>query len=132
MLTSNVRIDSEAAIYGEHRRLHAHLLRLHEQLAAARLSEDETARDLARAEAELEEHFSHEECGGFFAAIRERSPQFAERAAHLMREHQEMRLLFRSLRMTCRWACGESGYFVRSTSYHSRALAVSPSTTPWM
>lgn len=109
MATDNVRIDPQGTIQGDHRRLHGRLERLHEQLASASLTEAEVAREMAHAEAELEEHFSHEETGGFFGAIQELSPEFEERASHLLREHREMRLLFRSLWMTCRWACGESG-----------------------
>lgn len=109
MMTPNLRVDPESSIQADHQRLHARLVRLHESLVSASLTEEETTRELAKAEAELEEHFSLEESGGFFIQVRDLLPQLEERARHLMREHQEMRALFRSLRATCRWACGESG-----------------------
>jgi hypothetical protein len=109
MMTQSLRLDSAGTIQGDHQRLHAQLVWLHEQLAAARLPEAEADRELIRTEAELEEHFTHEESGGFFAEIRDLSPELEDRVRNLLREHQEMRAMFRSLRMTCRWACSESG-----------------------
>ena len=109
MLTRHLRTDSEGTIQGDHLRLHERLVRLHERLAAVGLTEADAARELSQVQAELEEHFAQEEAGGFFAEIRELSPQFEDRILHLLREHREMRVIFRSLVMTCRWACGESG-----------------------
>ena len=109
MATRSIHLDCDSTIQGDHQRLHARLVRLHEQLATASLTGMQATRELIRAEAELEEHFTHEESGGFFAEVSEISPELNERIQWLLLEHQEMRVLFRSLRMTCQWACGESG-----------------------
>ncbi len=109
MTTSIARIDPAGTIQGDHQRLHARLVRLHELLAAASLTEAEADRELVRVGAELEEHFLHEESNGFFEGIRDLAPELEERARHLLREHQEMRMRFLSLRMKCHWVCGESG-----------------------
>jgi hypothetical protein len=109
MNTQDKRRDSVAVIAGDHQRLASRLKWLHERLAAAGLSAREADSALVQTEAELEEHFMHEESGGFFAEILELAPELEERARGLLRQHQQMRKLFRSLRMTCRWACGESG-----------------------
>jgi hemerythrin-like domain-containing protein len=76
---------------------------------AAGLSASEADRLLLQTEVELEEHFTHEEAGGFFAEILDLAPELEDRASLLLQEHQEFRELFHSLRQTCRWACNESG-----------------------
>jgi DNA repair exonuclease SbcCD ATPase subunit len=109
MSTRNLRLDSADVIQGDHQRLEERLDRLHEQLSSATLTRAQADRELSRMEAELEEHFALEELGGFFAEILESSPERADRVRELLRQHTEFRAIFRSLRRTCRWACGESG-----------------------
>lgn len=109
MTTSSLRLDRAGTIQGDHQRLQAKLGWLHEQLAAARLTAAQADLELARAATELEEHFTHEESGGFFAELLDRAPQLDERVSNLLQEHRELRVLFRFLRKTCGWACGESG-----------------------
>ncbi|MCU0877581.1 MAG: hemerythrin domain-containing protein [Pirellulaceae bacterium] len=109
MNTQNQRRDSARLIAGDHQRLEAKLHWLYEQLASATLTAAEADRGLSQTQAELEEHFTHEESGGFFRDILDLAPELNERAQVLLREHQQLRAMFHSLRQTCRWACGESG-----------------------
>lgn len=109
MTTHSLPRVHDDVIQADHQRLHAKLERLHEQFAAASLSSAQTDRELLQTETELEEHFNYEESVGFFAEVLEFSPELDERVHQLLQQHQEMRAQFRSLRKTCRWACGESG-----------------------
>jgi hypothetical protein len=109
MTTRGVRIDCGDLIQGDHQRLKERLERLESQLSSASLTRAQADRELARLEAELEEHFAREESGGFFREILDFSPELGERIHELLRQHQEFRAVFRSLRKTCRWACSEGG-----------------------
>ena len=101
--------ENLGTIQGDHSRLRVRLEWLSEELAAAGMTPSQTDRELAQTAAELESHFDHEESGGFFAQILDLSPELDERVRNLLREHQEMRQVLRSLQRTCRWACAESG-----------------------
>ena len=109
MTTLGAYTHSVESIQGDHRHLKARLTWLHDQLASAGLTSGQTDRELAEMEAELEEHFTQEEGGGFFVAIIEAAPEASEKVQELLRQHRQFRTTFRALRKTCRWACGESG-----------------------
>jgi hemerythrin-like domain-containing protein len=109
MTTHSIRFDHCDLMQGDHQRLQEGLSRLEERLMSAAMTRVQTDRELARIEAELEQHFAREESGGFFEEILDLSPELGERIHELLREHQEFRAIFRSLRRTSRWACGESG-----------------------
>lgn len=109
MSIHDLRLDQLSTIQGDHHRLRLRLEWLHEELSAAGMSPAQTDRELAQTETELELHFDHEESGGFFAQILDLSPGFDDRVANLLREHREMRLIFRRLRQTGRLACADSG-----------------------
>jgi hypothetical protein len=123
MKTRSICFDPASEIQGDHERLGGRLRWIHQQLSSAGLSPTQTDRELLRTEAELEQHFAKEEAGGFFAQILELSPEFTDQVRCLLKQHQEMRLLFRSLRETSRWACGESGsragWLAEFAAFHS-------------
>jgi hypothetical protein len=124
MTTRTVRLDAQDTIQRDHLRLQAKLGRLRERLAAAALTAAQLERELSEVEAELEEHFAHEELGGFFAEVVDLAPEFDERVKSLLKEHRELRGHFRFLRKTCRWACSESGtragWLAEFADFHQR------------
>ena len=123
MNSQSVHPDHEGTIQGDHQRLKAKLARLHEQLVSACLTPAQTDREFSQVEAEMDEHFGREE-SGFFAEILELAPELNERVLNLLREHKELRQVFRALRKTCRWACGESGmragWLAEFAEFHQR------------
>jgi hypothetical protein len=124
MTTHSLRLDREEKIQGDHQRLLAKLAWLRGQVAAAALGAAALERELAQLEAELNEHFAHEEQGGFFAEVLSAAPYFDERVANLLQEHKEMRSHFHFLRKTCDWVCGESGtragWLAEFAGFHQR------------
>jgi hypothetical protein len=109
MTTSSVCLERSDPMHRDHERLQVGLKRLQERLVSATMTRAQTDRELARIEAELERHFAREESGRLFEELLDLSPDLGERIRNLLRQHQEFRAIFRSLRRTSRWACGESG-----------------------
>ena len=109
MPTSSVHIAPADRIHDEHCHLKTQLQWLHEQLAAASLTPAQLDRELLQMEAELEQHFAREEQGGLFEQISETMPELTECVRAIFQQHHEFRGIFRALRKTRRWACGESG-----------------------
>lgn len=81
---------------------HADLRSMLRDLQTAFGEKKQTAEQLAtlldRSRKVLEEHFQHEEKGGFFRGIRESAPQFSDRVTALEHEHPQFLAVIDQLR----------------------------------
>jgi hypothetical protein len=107
--TSSATPEVAATVESDHRWLRATISRLEDELIACKLAAADAERELAALARELDEHFRHEEAGGFFAEVLEAAPELQDRVESLRQQHRQLREMVRGLRGTCRWACVESG-----------------------
>jgi hemerythrin len=82
----------------EHADLRSMLQNLRAAFGERKRSGEQLAALLEKSRKVLEEHFHHEEDGGFFRGIREIAPQLAERVSALEHEHPQFLALIDRLR----------------------------------